>query len=89
MIELTASLEARLSRNKTENRLANKPSKSDWKVSEEQLLWSEDNHVLNSFKAIDFQLPSFVKNHLIINNENLSVEEVAAMIIKETCNCGG
>lgn len=76
-IELVASQEVRLERNKTENRLQHKASKRDIEASNKRLL-NEDSHRLVSNEG---EIP--FKNYLRINNENISAEEVAKLI-KET-----
>lgn len=78
-IELIASQEVRINRNKTENRLANKASKRDIQASNNRLL-NEDKHRLISNEG---EIP--FKNYLRINNENISAKEVASMI-KKTFN---
>ena len=78
-IELIASQEVRINRNKTENRLANKASKRDIQASNNRLL-NEDKHRLISNEG---EIP--FKNYLRINNENISAKEVASMI-KNTFN---
>ena len=83
VIELTASLDVRLMRNRTENRLKNKPSKREYKSSEESLIRAEESFVFNSAGYDDFRLPLYVKNHLIINNEDLTSELVAQKIVTE------
>ena len=78
-VELIASQEVRLERNKTENRLINKASKRDIEASNGRLL-KEDRHRLISNEG---EIP--FKNYLRINNENLEPKDVAK-IIKETFN---
>ena len=78
-VELIASQQIRLERNKTENRLINKASKRDIEASNNRLL-NEDKHRLVSYEG---EIP--FKNYLRINNENLEANEVAK-IIKETFN---
>lgn len=74
-IELETTLEERLKRNKTENRLANKPSKRDLEWSERDILKSIEKHRMNSYPGkIKY------KNYLKINNTKLTAEEVANMI---------
>lgn len=80
LVELEASLEERLKRNKSENRLQNKPSKRNIEFSEKELLECIDEHRLNSF---DGEVQE--KNYIKINNTNLSAEDVAKMI-KEKFN---
>lgn len=78
-VELIASQEVRINRNKTENRLANKASKRDIQASNNRLL-NEDKHRLISNEG---EIP--FTNYLRINNENISAKEVAS-IIKKTFN---
>ena len=78
-VELIASQEVRLERNKTENRLMNKASKRDVEASNMRLL-KEDKHRLVSNEG---EIP--FKNYLRINNENIEAKDVAKMI-KETFN---
>ncbi len=78
-VELIASQQVRLERNKTENRLLNKASKRDIEASNKRVL-NEDLHRLVSNEG---EIP--FKNYLRINNENLSAEEAAKMI-KEKFN---
>lgn len=74
-IELETTLEERLKRNKTENRLANKPSKRDLEWSEKDILKSIEKHRMNSKPG-----EITYKNYLKIDNTKLSAEEVAKMI---------
>lgn len=74
-VELEASVEERLKRNKSANRLKYKPSKKAIKASEKELLDTDHKHILNSTEN-DFK----DKNHLKINNMNLSADVVAKMI---------
>lgn len=76
-VELIASQEVRLERNKTENRLKHKASKRDIDASNKRLL-NEDKHRLVS---IDGEVP--FKNYIRINNENMEASDVAE-IIKNT-----
>jgi hypothetical protein len=77
-VELIASQEVRLERNKTTNRLINKASKRDLEVSEKRLLNEENNHRLVSYEG---EIP--FKNYLRINNDYIPANEVAEMIKKE------
>ena len=79
-VELIASQEIRLERNKTENRLLNKASKRDIEASNNRIVNNEDIYRLVSNEG---EIP--FKNYLRINNENLEAKEVAKMI-KETFN---
>ena len=73
-IELIASQEVRLERNKTENRLINKASKRDIEASNKRVL-KEDLHRLVSNEG---EIP--FKNYLRINNDNIEAKDVAKMI---------
>lgn len=73
-VELIASQEIRLQRNKTENRLMNKASKRDIEASNKRLL-NEDSYRLVSHEG---EIP--FENYLRINNENLEAKAVAKMI---------
>jgi len=77
VIELESSLEVRLKRNKTENRLLHKQSKRD-------LLWSEQD-LLNSVESCTYnsgenQGEKIFNKFLKINNNNLTAKEVAKII---------
>lgn len=78
--ELEADIQERLKRNKTENRLNNKPSKRNIEFTEEELVRDTKNHRLNS---MDGEVKE--KHYIKINNTNLSAEEVAKKI-KEKFN---
>lgn len=75
-IELEASLETRLVRNKHEIRLLEKPSKRNMEIAE-SVLFYEQKYQLNT-KGGEFDR----QNHLKINNEKLAPEEVAEMVVK-------
>lgn len=79
-VELIASQEVRLKRNKTENRLINKASKRDIEASNNRIVNNEDIYRLISNEG---EIP--FKNYLRINNENLQAKDVA-LKIKETFN---
>ena len=79
-VELIASQEVRLERNKTENRLLNKASKRDIEASNNRIINNEDIYRLVSNEG---EIP--FKNYLRINYENLEAKEVAR-IIKEKFN---
>lgn len=76
-VELIASQNVRLERNKTENRLKNKASKRDIEASTIRLL-NEDKHRLVSNEG---EIP--FKNYLRINNENIEAKEIAEIIKKK------
>ena len=75
LVELEADTQVRIERNKTEHRLAYKPSKRDVKWSESNLLNSVENHRLNSREGEVKET-----NYVRINNTDLSPEDVAEMI---------
>ena len=79
-IELKASLEERLKRNTTENRLNNKPSKRDIEISNRRLISENEGGRFNSYEG-----EKIWENHIVIDNTNLPPEEVA-LIIKEKFN---
>ena len=74
-VELETSLEERLRRNRTENRLKYKPLKRHFEVSEREILETDKTNQLNSQKQ-----PSGLHHYLKIDNTNLSAEEVAKQI---------
>lgn len=77
VVELVAPQEVRLQRNKTENRLKNKPSKRNLELSEYLLIHDDEN---NRLESLDGEIP--FQNYIKIDNSNLSPES-AAKIIKE------
>lgn len=81
-IELETTLEERLRRNKTANRLEHKASKRNLEWSEKDLLESIKRHRLNSNPG---EGEKVFKNFMKIDNTNLSATEVAK-IIKEKFN---
>ena len=76
-VELSADLEARLSRNETPYRLERKASKKDLVWSRDNLLRDAENHRFNSEKD-EF----WFENHLKIDNTNLSPDQVADRVIE-------
>ena len=74
-VELETSLEERIHRNRTENRLKYKPLKRNFEVSEREILDTDKTNQLNSQKQ-----PSGLHYYLKIDNTNLSAEEVAKQI---------
>ena len=74
-VELETSLEERMRRNRTENRLKHKPLKRHIEVSEREILETAETLQLNS----QFQ-PNELHHYFKINNTNLSAEEVATQI---------
>lgn len=77
-VELEASLDVRLERNKTPHRLRHKPTKRNIERSEHDLTATMEKHRLNSFEGEITRTP-----YVRIDNSNLRPEEVAK-IIKET-----
>lgn len=75
IVELEADINERILRNKTENRLKNKPTKRNIEWSEQELLNCAEKYRLNSQEG---EIKH--ENYLRINNTNLSAEEVAKMI---------
>ena len=80
VVELKADLDERLKRNKTENRLNNKPSKRNLEFTEKEIVEDIQKYRLNSVEG-EFEGEKYIK----INNTNLSAEDVAKMI-KEKFN---
>ena len=74
-VELETSLEERLRRNRTENRLKHKPLKRHIEISEREILETTETLQLNSQHQ-----PNELHHYLKINNTNLSAEEVAKQI---------
>ena len=74
-VELETSLEERLRRNRTENRLKHKPLKRHIKVSEREILETAETLQLNSQHQ-----PNELHHYFKINNTNLSAEELAKQI---------
>jgi len=74
-VELEADVEERLKRNKSANRLKYKPSKKNFKASEDELLETDRKYILNS-KANEFQR----RNYFKINNTRLNAKETARRI---------
>lgn len=75
-VELEADYDLRIERNKTENRLLNKPTKRNLEKSESLFRSLENTYRLNSF---DGEVAK--ENYIRIDNSNLQPEE-AALIIK-------
>lgn len=74
-VELETSLEERLRRNQTENRLKYKPLKRHIEISEREILETTETLQLNSQHQ-----PNELHHYLKINNTNLSAEEAAKQI---------
>ena len=79
-VELVASQEVRLNRNKTENRLLNKPSKRNIEFSNKLLLHDDEHHRMISY---DDEIP--FENYIKIDNTDISAKETAK-IIKDKFN---
>ena len=77
-VELIAPQSVRLERNKSENRLKNKPSKRDIETSDKRLLRDDEKYRCVSYEG---EIP--FENYLRIDNSGISAEEAARMI-KET-----
>ena len=75
IVELEADINERILRNKTENRLQNKPTKRNIECSEQELINCGNKYRLNSEDGEIKQ-----ENYFRINNTNLSAEDVAKMI---------
>ncbi len=76
-VELEASLEERLERNRSENRLRHKPSKRDTAFSEQNLLEGHETHRLNSNPG---ELP--YENYLRVDNSKIPPGTLAQQILK-------
>lgn len=74
-VELIADQAVRLERNKTENRLKNKPSKRDVEVSDQRVMREDANYRLVSLPG---EIP--FENYLRIDNTHLSAEDAARQI---------
>ena len=74
-VELETSLEERMRRNRTENRLKHKPLKRHIEVSEREILETAETLQLNSQHQ-----PNELHHYFKINNTNLSAAEVAKQI---------
>lgn len=74
-VELVASQEIRLQRNRTENRLNNKASKRDLDFSTSLILNEDANHRLESREG---EIP--FANYMRIDNSRLSPEAVAKRV---------
>ena len=74
-VELETSLEERLRRNQTENRLKHKPLKRHIEISEREILETAETLQLNSQHQ-----PNELHHYFKINNTNLSAEEAAKQI---------
>ena len=73
-VELVADQAVRLERNRTENRLRNKPSKRDLAVSEDRLLREDSYRLVSREGEIPFA------HYMKIDNTHLAPDEAARMI---------
>ncbi len=81
-VELIAPQEVRLQRNRTENRLREKPSKRNVELSEKRFLLAEEHYrCVSEPDEIIKGLGVPPENYLRIENEHLSPEEAAEKII--------
>ena len=76
-VELETTLEERLKRNKTANRLEHKESKRDLEWSEKDIYRSLEKYRFNSKPG---EGEKIFKNFYKIDNTNISAEKVAKMI---------
>jgi hypothetical protein len=76
-VELEATLEERLRRNRTEHRLAEKPSKRDLEASQQRLLHNSATYKLNSTDEFRGR-----KDYLRIENTSLSASDAAGLIFR-------
>lgn len=74
-VELETDVEERLKRNKSPNRLKHKPSKMGFKASEEELMETDREHILN-LKEDEFSR----SNYFRINNTMIEAIDAAKMI---------
>lgn len=79
IVELYADFDVRLERNKTENRLLNKPSKVKQGIQKQEE-YLRKMELMYRYKANDGE--TLHKNYLKIDNTNLSPDEVASIIKK-------
>lgn len=77
LVELSASLEARLARNETPHRLERKPSKRNTAWSRAELLKTAEQYRLNSLEG-----EVWFAHHLKIDNTELSPDKTADRIIQ-------
>jgi tRNA uridine 5-carbamoylmethylation protein Kti12 len=77
VVELQATLDERLKRNETENRLHHKPAKRDIKHSRQILLKNEEEWTMDSPEGLFKSFP-----HLKLDSTSMTAEEVADRIMK-------
>ena len=76
-VELDAPLEVRIERNKSESRLAAKPSKRDLETSEARLVNDDKNYRMVSCPG---EMEGIYENYLRIDNSDMPAEEAAKLI---------
>lgn len=79
-VELETSLEERIKRNVTEDRLREKPTKRNIERSQKEIVEAMSKYRMNS-KSGEITYDNYLK----INNENLLPDDVAEIIAKEFC----
>ena len=77
LVELKCDLKERLKRNRHENRLKHKPSKTDVEASDKRLLYHEKKYRMNSVEGDFVNKPIFM-----IDNTNLTAFETANKIVE-------
>jgi adenylate kinase family enzyme len=78
-VELEARQNVRLKRNRTENRLNEKPSKRDVSWSDSNLMTVDQRHVLNTSSKNPFPMKG---RHLKIDNSERDPDDVAKEIVR-------
>ena len=82
-VELYASLEERLVRNRTELRLSEKRSKRDLEFSDANVMDLEENYVMNTSGGSTFAEPLFAGRDFVrIDNTDLPPEGAAALVVE-------
>ena len=83
VVELVADLDTRLSRNRTEHRLAEKKSKRDVAWSDANVLELEAGYRMTSSAGLDAPGERLLARwpHLVIDNTDLSADEVAGQVV--------
>jgi hypothetical protein len=83
VVELVAGLDTRLARNRTEHRLAEKPSKRDLDWSDANVRTLEAEHRMTSAPGSDAPVERLLARwpHLVIDNTDLSADETAERIL--------
>ena len=74
-VELVADQEVRLRRNRTDNRLKNKPSKRNLNISDDRLIYEDKHYRLESFEG---EIP--FDNYIRIDNTFLEPSVVASLV---------